>query len=97
MKYIAFVVGIAAVIIYLLGYQQKKRERIILFNATSRVLYILQYILLSAFEGAVLDVAGVISSALAQKKDKPFIKKHIKIYTACCRFLAFCCIQVLFG
>ena len=80
MNYIAFVVGIAAVIIYLLGYQQKKRERIILFNATSRVLYILQYILLSAFEGAVLDVAGVISSVLAQKKDKPFIKKHIKVF-----------------
>ena len=80
MNKLAFVVGIAAVILYLLGYQQKKRNRIILFNATSRILYIIQYILLSAFEGAVLDVAGTISSFLAQKKNMPFIKKHTKLF-----------------
>ena len=78
MKQIAFVVGITAVIIYLLGYQQKTRKKIIIFNATSRALYILQYLLLSAFEGAVLDIAGIISSVLAEKKDKPMIKKHLK-------------------
>lgn len=80
MKQIAFVVGIVAVIIYLLGYQQKTRKRIIIFNATSRALYILQYLLLSAFEGAVLDIAGIISSVLAEKKDKPAIKKHLKLF-----------------
>ena len=80
MNHIAFIVGITAVVIYLLGYQQKTRKRIIIFNATSRALYILQYLLLSAFEGAVLDIAGIISSVLAQKKDTPFIKKHLKMY-----------------
>ena len=80
MEKIAFVVGIVAVILYLLSYQQKKRNMIILFNATSRLLYIIQYILLFAFEGAVLDVAGIISSFLAQKKDSPFIKKHLKAF-----------------
>ena len=78
-EYIAFVVGILAVILYFLGYLQKTRNRIILLNATSRGLYILQYILLGAFEGAVLDVAGIISSLLAQKKDSPFIKRHQKV------------------
>ena len=80
MNYVAFIVGITAVVIYLLGYQQKTRKRIIILNATSRALYILQYLLLGAFEGAVLDIAGIISSVLAQKKDKPFVKKHLKIY-----------------
>ena len=84
MKHIAFFVGITAVIIYLLGYQQKKRKNIIIFNATSRALYILQYIMLSAFEGAVLDVAGIVSSVLAQKKDKPLIKKHLKFFVVQC-------------
>ena len=79
LKNIAFVVGIVAVIFYLLGYLQKKRNRIILFNVTSRILYIIQYIMLGAFEGAVLDVAGTVSSVVAQKKEVPFIKKHIKI------------------
>lgn len=80
MNYAAFITGVVAVILYLLGYLQKKRKTIILFNATSRFFYIIQYILLSAFEGAVLDIAGIISSVLAQKKDTPFIKKHIKAF-----------------
>lgn len=79
MKTIAFIVGILAVSLYFLGYLQKKRNSIIIVNATSRLLYIIQYILLGAFEGAVLDVAGIISSLLAQRKDKPLIKKHLKI------------------
>lgn len=80
MKQIAFFVGIAAVILYLVGYQQKTRKKIILFNATSRALYILQYLMLSAFEGAVLDIAGIISSLLAQKKNTPLIKKHLRLF-----------------
>ena len=75
---LAFVIGIIAVVFYLLGYLQKKRKSIILFNVTSRILYIVQYILLGAFEGAVLDVAGTVSSVVAQKKEVPFIKRHIK-------------------
>ena len=75
---IASVVGIVAVCFYLLGYLQKKRSNIILFNVTSRILYIVQYILLGAFEGAVLDVAGTVSSLLAQKKNVPFVAKHLK-------------------
>ena len=80
MKYLALIIGVAAVIFYFVGYLQKSRKSIIIFNATSRVLYILQYVLLGAFEGAVLDVAGIISSLLAQKKHLPFIKKHIRIF-----------------
>ena len=75
---LAFVIGIIAVTFYLLGYLQKKRKNIILFNVTSRILYIVQYIFLGAFEGAVLDVAGTVSSVVAQKKEVPFIKRHIK-------------------
>lgn len=78
MNYTAFVIGLAAVVLFLLSYLQKKRKNIIILNATSRVLYIVQYILLSAFEGAVLDITGVISSFLAQKKDTEFVKKRLK-------------------
>ena len=76
MKEIAFIVGIAAVCLYFVGYLQKRRNRIILFNVSSRILYIIQYLLLGAFEGAVLDIAGAGSSILAGAKSKPFIKKH---------------------
>ena len=91
MEKLAFVVGIAAVNFYLIGYQQKVRTRIILFNVTSRILYIIQYIMLSAFEGAVLDIAGTVSSIMAQKKDNPFFKNHIKWLVAGVNLMIFVC------
>jgi hypothetical protein len=33
--------------------------------------------LLFAFEGVVLDIVGIFTSLLADKKDKPFIKKYL--------------------
>ena len=75
MPYLANGVGVLAVILFVSSYQIKKRNGIILCNAISRVLYILQYLLLLAFEGAVLDVLGLVSSVLAQKKDAPFLTR----------------------
>ncbi len=75
---LAQVVGILAVILFLLSYQQKKRKNIIIMNALSRMLYIAQYVMLGAFSGAVLDVLGTVSSVAAEKKDIAFIKKHTK-------------------
>lgn len=76
MPYVAQGVGLVAVALFVASYQIKKRRGIILCNAISRALYIIQYILLFAFEGAVLDVLGLISSVLAEKKDTPFLKKY---------------------
>lgn len=72
------IIGLAAVATFLLSYLQKKRKSIILLNVFSRCLYILQYLLLGAFAGAVLDVLGAVSSVIAEKKHKPFVQKHIK-------------------
>ena len=80
MKIIATASGIAALIFYVAGYLQKKRKNIILLNIVSRILGIIQYILLSAFEGAVLDIAGVIAAVVAGKKDSPFLKKHLRLF-----------------
>lgn len=76
----AQIIGLFAVATFLLSYQQKKRKNIIIWNVTSRVLYIIQYILLGAFEGAVLDILGTISSVAAQKKEHKIIKKHMKLF-----------------
>ena len=77
MKLIPQVLGILAVAFFLLSYQQKKRKNIIVCNAFSRVLYILQYLMLGAFEGAVLDILGTVSSVMAGYKEK--FKKHIRL------------------
>ena len=73
------IIGLFAVVTFLLSYQQKKRRGIIIFNTVSRCLYILQYILLGAYSGAVLDILGAISSIIATKKDSKFIKKHLTL------------------
>ena len=77
MTIIANIIGIFAVAAFLLSYQFKKRKSIIVCNATAKVLYIIQYILLHAYDGALLDLLGVISSYAAHRKDKGFIKKHL--------------------
>ncbi len=84
---IAQFVGLVAVTLYLLGYLQKKRASILAFNLSSRVLYITQYLLLGAFEGAVLDVAGAASSVFAGKKEAPFIKKHKILFILLVNFI----------
>jgi hypothetical protein len=78
LEFFAQIVGLLAVLLFLLSYQQKERKNIITMNAISRVHYIIQYIMLGAFEGAVLDVMGALASVLAQKKEASFIKKHLK-------------------
>lgn len=72
----ANIIGIAAVVMFVLSYQFKTRRSIIFFNAASRVFYVLQYILLGAFEGAIMDIAALLVSLFAQHRDKGWIKKH---------------------
>ena len=85
----AQIVGILAVVTFLLSYQLKKRKNIILVNATSSVLYVLQYIMLGAFEGAVLDVLSTLSTVAAHNKDKKPIKNHTKLALICMNALIF--------
>ena len=70
-------VGIIAMLLFLASYQQKTRRRIIIVNATSRVLYILQYCLLGAFTGAALDVMGILTSVVAARRERGFIGRHL--------------------
>ena len=74
----AHILGVLAVATFLLSFQFKTRRNIIIVNLTSRLLYILQYIFLGAFEGAVLDSMGLLLSLFAGYKEKEFVTKHFK-------------------
>ena len=78
METAALIVGLAAVFFFLLSYQFPKRRAIIACNVVSRVLYILQYLLLLACEGAAMDISAIPSSLLAARKHTPFVEKHKK-------------------
>lgn len=78
MLLIANGIGLAAVAMFVLSYQLKTRRWILFFNAGSRLLYMLQYILLGAWEGLVLDGAAFLVSVLAQRKHSPWIREHTR-------------------
>lgn len=74
MTFLAQIVGFAAFGTLLLSYQMKKRKHIIAINAISSILYVLQYFMLRAFEGAVIDSLSAVSTVVAHKKNS--IKKY---------------------
>jgi len=75
----AQIVGIAAVALFLLSFQLKKRRQIVLTTCISNCLYVLQYCLLGAFSGAVLDVLSTVSSFFAAKKNAPRFRPYAKV------------------
>ena len=77
MRFLATLFGIGAVVLFVLSYQIKSRKGLIAANAASRVLYVIQYLLLGAFEGALLDVSGFFVSVLCHQRDRAFIKKYL--------------------
>ncbi len=89
MYIIAQIVGFFGVATFLLSYQLKRRKNIILASAISSFLYVLQYLLLGAFEGAIIDVLSGISSVTAHNNDKKFINKHTKIIVVFLNLLIF--------
>ncbi|MBQ7005249.1 MAG: YgjV family protein [Clostridia bacterium] len=72
------IIGLTAVGLYLLSYQLKKRKHIVWVTCISNALYVLQYVLLGAFSGAVMDFMSTVSSFFAAKKNDPVFKKHAK-------------------
>lgn len=76
MKTAAMIIGLCAVCLCLLCYQFRNRKAIIACNVLSRVLYVLQYLLLFAFEGAAMDLSAIPASMLAARKHTPFVTKH---------------------
>lgn len=82
MEIAAQILGVLAVAAMLLSFQQQRRRGILLLGGASRVLCVLQYVLLGAYSGAVLDVVGAVTTAIAEKKEKPFVKRHLVVIIA---------------
>lgn len=75
LEILATAIGAIAAVIFVASYQCKNRQWILLLGAISRVLFIVQYILLGAFSGAVLDLIAIVAAFLAGRKNHPIIKK----------------------
>ena len=73
------IIGFAAVGLYLLSYQLKKRKQIVWVACISNALYVLQYILLGAFSGAAMDFTSTVSSFFAAKKNEGAFKRYARV------------------
>ncbi len=73
------IIGFAAVGLYLLSYQLKSRKQIVWVTCVSNALYVLQYILLGAFSGAVMDIMSTVSSFFAAKKNEVPFRRHARL------------------
>ncbi len=69
------IIGLLAVALYLLSFQLKKRKQMVVTTCLSNALYVLQYILLGAFSGAVMDFLSAVSSFFAAKKNRPAFRR----------------------
>ena len=76
MPVLANILGLGAVACFVASDQMKTRRSILALGATSRLLYMVQYILLGAFDGALLDMVAFFISLLCGRTDKGFVKKH---------------------
>jgi len=77
MNLIANAVGILAIVVFNISYQFKKRMQMLLCTVVSRLLFILQYVLLGSLQGAVMDVVATVISLLAGKRDHRLMKKYM--------------------
>lgn len=69
MELIAQIIGLIAMAFNILSYQQKTRSRVIAFQLCGSVLFSLNFFLLGAIVGALLNVISAIRAIVFLKKD----------------------------
>lgn len=80
----AQILGILAILVFSLSPQQKTKNKILIFQLFSSILYCLQYFILGAFSAVVINIIGAIKESifyLYTKKDKDIPVKILLIYT----------------
>lgn len=79
MDIIANVIGLLAIGVFNISYQFKKRMQMLLCTVVSRLLFVLQYVLLGAWQGVAMDVVATIVSLVAGKRDHRLMKKYMAL------------------
>ena len=70
LEIIAQIIGIVAMVFNILSYQQKKHRTAIAFQFVGSALFGINYLMINAYMGALLNVIGVIRAVVFMNKDK---------------------------
>lgn len=68
MNYIATILGLIAISLFIYSYQIKNAKGIVICNSLSSFFYVLQYIFLGAWSGAAIDFMAALMSAVGANK-----------------------------
>ncbi len=74
---VAQIIGFAGLACNGLSFQQKKRKGILTFQICAAILFVIHYILLGAYTGAVLNFLGLLRSIVFVNSDKKWAKSPI--------------------
>lgn len=80
MGYIPHIIGILGVLAFVISYQQRTGKGIIACTVTARTLFVIQYILLGAYEGAAQNGVGALSAILAENKEKRIFAGRVGLW-----------------
>ncbi len=89
---IAQILGFCGTAVTFFGYQQRKRKNIILFTSLSACIFMIHYILLGAYTGAVLNLVCALRGAVFANSDKKWARSKfwlfffIAVNIICCVF-----------
>lgn len=67
---IAQLIGIAATVITILSFQQKRQKGIVFFQATSSALWCVHFLMIGAYTGGILNLVATVRNLIMTKRDK---------------------------
>ena len=85
------IIGMFAVILWVLSIQNKEKKNILLFQIIANLLYSLQYFIIHAFSASLTDFFGIIKSLIFYNYTKN--NKNIPIYM----LFSICLVYIILG
>ena len=88
MYYIAQGIGVIALIIAILSFQQNEQKKIVTMQMISSVFFCVHFCMLGATLGGILNGIGIFRAAVFRNRDKAWASKKIWFFLFCALFIA---------
>ncbi len=80
LQFIGQVVGIAAMAFNILSYQQKNQKTVIGFQFFGSVLFAVNFLMLGALVGGILNIIGIVRACVFMNKEKIHAEKPVWLW-----------------
>lgn len=81
-------VGVAALIIAMLSFQQRTQKKIVLYQLVSSVLFTAHFFMIGAYVGSLLNFIGIFRAAVFANKDKKWAQNKAWLFVFLFAFAA---------